>query len=145
MLTADGHSLYESSIEVAEMLSKKLGWAVEEYRKNIDGFWETRSDRKRNENAYIDKGILHSKATRNYWTAVEKHRHLLMDCVDALGTDRIEKADETWRKALHKAARESYIASCGQDTSRQIRAFALGLRELFSKKEERQNETGGEE
>ncbi|MBU2102802.1 MAG: type I-E CRISPR-associated protein Cse1/CasA [Candidatus Omnitrophota bacterium] len=150
MLTEEGRLLYEDSVRDAEVLSKKVGRAVEEYRKNIDGFWEARVDPKKNKDAFKIEYALHAKVTRAYWTAVEKQRYLLTACVDAFGTDGLEPARQVWGKALHKAARDAYTVACGQETPRQIRAFALGWKKLFAEKKavdvnEEQNTDGGEE
>jgi CRISPR system Cascade subunit CasA len=84
------------------------------------------------------KDKLHATATRHYWTAVEKLRPLLMAHVETIGTtaEAVEKTRKTrneWRKAVHGAAREAYRLACGQDTPRQMRAFALGWSKLFAK------------
>ncbi|MBI5359561.1 MAG: type I-E CRISPR-associated protein Cse1/CasA [Planctomycetes bacterium] len=150
MLTEGGRLLYENSVNDAEGLSKRVGRAVEEYRKNIDNFWEARVDPKKNKDAFKVKDVLHAKVTQAYWTAVEKQRYLLMRCVEAFGTDKLEQARQIWGQVLHKAARDAYIVACGQETPRQIRAFALGWKKLFAEKKveeekEEQNTDGGEE
>jgi CRISPR system Cascade subunit CasA len=148
MFTEEGRCVYETEVEEAEGLSRKLGYAIGAYRKNVDIFWDRRvemagKDRKKLE----DK--LCSKATRTYWTAIEKQRHLLMSYVDVFNeADKYEAAQKTWRTAIHKSARDAYISACGQETPRQIRAFALGWGKLFFEKKaknEIQNNDGGEE
>jgi CRISPR system Cascade subunit CasA len=95
------------------------------------------------------KEKLKSKATRSYWTSIEKQCYLLMEHIDAWGnTELFEKTQKAWRSAIHKSAREAYIAACGQETPRQIRAFALGWGKLFMEKKaetEEPNNEGGEE
>ena len=149
LLKEGGKDLYEKGVEQSEWRARSLGYAIENYRRNIDGFWDQRiklADKDQN----VIKAKLHSTATRAYWTAVEKQRYLLMACVDALGTDGLELARQVWGKALHKAARDAYITACGQETPRQIRAFALGWKKLFAEKKaeevnEEENTDGGEE
>mgnify|MGYP001572772582 CR=1 FL=1 len=149
ILTEEGRALYVKGVERAEWQSVTLGYAVEEYRRNIDRFWDRRVEQAGKERKAI-KAKLYSMAMRSYWTAVEKQRHLLMAHVDAYGTDQLAPTGEEWRKVLHKAARDAYIASCGHDTSRQIRAFVLGWKKLFAEKKaeaeiEEQDTDGGEE
>jgi CRISPR system Cascade subunit CasA len=151
MLQDECRVIYQNEVAQAEHISKKLGWAMEEYRINIDGYWGARSDPKKNKNAFQDQNLLHSKATRSYWTAIEKQRHLLMSHVDAWGnTELFEATQKAWRSAIHKSAREAYITACGQETPRQIRAFALGWKKLFMEKkavteDQEPNTDGGEE
>lgn len=149
LLSEDGKNLYENGIGQAEWHSRTLGYAIEAYRRNIDQFWDQRIEQTGKDRNVI-KAKLHSTAMRAYWTAVEKQRYLLMACVDALGTDGLEAARQVWGKALHKAARDAYMAACGQGTPRQIRAFALGWKKLFAEKKakeenEEQSTDGGEE
>jgi len=147
LFTDSGRLIYEKEIEQTENLATKLGWAVETYRQNIDKNWEARCDSAKNKFAL--KNLLYSTATRSYWTTVEKYRHLLMAHIDAIGTteEKVESTQKTWRSAVHKAAREAYIAACGQETSRQIRAFALGWKKLFAEPKDKneEHEDGGEE
>lgn len=150
IFTERGHALYEEEVVKAEWRSCSLGYAIEAYRRNIDRFWDQRVEQMIPKERGALKSKLHSLAARAYWTAVEKQRHLLMACVDAMGTDRLEAERQVWRKALHKAARDAYMVACGQETPRQVRAFALGWKELFAEKKakeenEVQSSDGGEE
>ena len=54
--------------------------------------------------------------------------------VRTIGTtaEAVEQTRDAWRKAVHGAARQAYALACGQETPRQIRAFALGLGKLFA-------------
>ncbi|MGH8659130.1 MAG: type I-E CRISPR-associated protein Cse1/CasA [Gammaproteobacteria bacterium] len=134
MRTDNGRAAYAAEVEWAEGISRKLSWAVETYREQTDGGWERRikmAGPKRNEL----RGKLHATATRHYWTAVEKLRPLLMKHVEAIGTtsEAVQQTRNEWLKAIHGAAREAYRLACGQDTPRQMRAFALGWSKLFAK------------
>lgn len=142
----DGRGVYEEDVKETDSLSRKLGYAVETYRRNVDNNWDARCKAAgKDKNAL--KRQLHSTATRHYWTAVEKYRHLLMAHIDAIGTDQIEPTQKAWRSAAHKAAREAYAAACGQETPRQIRAFALGWKKLFveSKSKDVEEQERGDE
>lgn len=132
MHTDDGRAAYSAEVRWAENLAGKLGRAVETYRKESDGGWESRLKTAKDKNKL--RGQLHATATRHYWTAVEKLRPLLIAHIEAIGTtaNAVEKTRDAWHKALHGAVRQAYVLACGQETPRQIRAFALGLSELFA-------------
>lgn len=133
---------YESEVKTAEAMASRLGWAVTEYRKKIDGGWEGKV-----KSAGKDKVRLHSTATRDYWTTVEKKLCLLMSHIEAIGTDDAIPTREKWRKMLFSTACEAYRLACGQETPRQMRAFAFGWKKLIgekSNKEEKEEETSDE-
>lgn len=135
MRTDNGRVAYDAEIQWAEGLAGKLGWAVETYRKESDGGWEGRLKAAKDKRKL--QGQLHATATRHYWTALEKLRPLLMAHVEAIGTtaEAVEKTRDAWRKAVHGAARQAYELACGQETPRQIRAYALGWAKLFAKQQ----------
>lgn len=137
---------YRAEVELSERISRKLGGAIEEYRKQIDAVWEKRVEREKDKWALRAK--LHSIATTHYWTTVEKNLPLLMAHIDAKDTDSAMPTREAWRKMLSNTAREAYRAACGQETPRQMRAFAEGWRRLTSRKDEPEqatNETNKED
>ena len=65
-----------------------------------------------------------------------------MDHIRVIGTtaEAVEVTQKQWRKSVRTAAYESYRLACGQETPRQIRAFALGWGKLVSKPKDQ--ETG---
>lgn len=136
MRTDNGRAAYAGEVQWAENIAGKLGWAVETYRKESDGGWEGRLEMTKPQDRWKLKEKLRAAATHHYWTAVEKKRPLLMAHVEAIGTttEVVEKTRDAWHKTVHGAARQAYALTCGQETPRQIRAFALGLGKLFSKK-----------
>jgi len=151
IFSQEGQSIYEKEVEEAEWLSRKLGYSIEAYRRNLDNFWDQRVEMAGKDRNKL-KAKLYSKATRFYWTAIEKQRHLLMAYIDVYDlNDKYKAAQKAWHDAIHKAARDAYISACGQETPRQIRAFALGWKKLFMEKkpdtvnEDQQNTDGGEE
>jgi len=126
-----GSATYEGEVKTAEVVARRLGWAVEEYRKTLDGGWEGRiKSAGPSKSELLSK--LHSIATSHYWTTVEKNLSLLMKHVQAIGTDEIDPTRTAWWKMLISAGRESYELACGQETPRQIRAFAKGWLKLVS-------------
>ncbi len=130
--------IYRSEVERAEYVAHRLGWAVEEYRKEIDDDWQkVLSGKKRVKNTWELKNKLHSIATTHYWTAIEKNLPLLMRHIEALGTDQAISSRDAWRKMLYRTARDAYQVACGKETPRQIRAFAKGWDRLTAKKDEK--------
>jgi len=124
--TETGCATYATEVQKAQNVSKTLDDAVYLYRKELDP-----SD---------GKG-LGSTATNHYWTIVEGNLKLLMDLVEAIGSDDVVPAQLKWRSSLFRAAREAYIIACGQETPRQRKAFAKGWQELTAKKEKSDTET----
>lgn len=133
-------SAYKAEVQVAENLSRKLGWAIETYRREIDGGWEGRLKSAGKHLGKL-KVKLHSIATSHYWTAVEKKLGLLMAHIDAIGTDNAESSLKEWRAMLFSSACDAYRMACGQSTPRQIRAFAKGWQKLTAAKDEPETDT----
>jgi CRISPR system Cascade subunit CasA len=130
-----GIAAYDSEVAFAEFIAKKLSSAVEIYRINLDKDW---SKRLKGKAGWAIRNKLHESATRHYWTAVEKLLPLLLTYVEAIGgdSDTVVKNKDTWRSEVHAAARDAYCLACGQETSRQMRAFALGRERLFAQRTE---------
>ncbi|MBU0569075.1 type I-E CRISPR-associated protein Cse1/CasA [bacterium] len=137
--TFEGTATYESEVKKSESLASRLGWAVEEYRKEMDGGWEGRLKSAGPAKGKL-KAKLHSIATTHYWTAAEKNLPLLMSHIEAIGTDAAIPTREAWRKMLFSSACETYRIACGQKTPRQMRAFVKGWQKLTSKKNEFESE-----
>lgn len=137
MRTDNGRAAYAGEVQWAENIAGKLGWAVETYRRESDGGWEGRLEMTKPQDRWKLKEKLRAAATHHYWTAVEKNRPLLMAHVETIGTtaEAAEQTRDAWHKAVHGAARQAYALACGQETPRQIRAFALGLGKLFAKQQ----------
>jgi len=119
--SAEGCATYSVEVQKAQDVSRKLDKAVYLYRLDLDPGNQTR---------------IGSSAMSIYWTTAEKNLSLLMTHIDAIGTDAVEPTREAWRKMLFKAALEAYSIACGQDSPRQMKAYAKGWRELISKQEE---------
>jgi len=130
-----GAEVYEAEVRNAESLARRIGWAIEDYRKEIDGGWEGRLKGAGPKSGEL-KTKLHSIATNHYWTTVEKDLSLLMAHIEAIGTDGAVTTRDVWRKMLFSTACDAYRVACGHETSRQIRAFAKGWQKLTAKKAE---------
>jgi CRISPR system Cascade subunit CasA len=137
--TSLGVSAYETEVKTAERIARRLSKAVEKYRATVDGGWERRLKKAGAKKGAL-KAKLHAAATTRYWTAVEKNLPLLMSYVEALGTDAVESTCDAWRKMLFTCACDAYRTACGQETPRQIRAFAEGWKELVKPKDQNASE-----
>ena len=119
----------------AEGYSRKLRWAIEEYRSTIDNDWKPRVKRTQAKEQNALKDRLAQAAFLSYWTTVEKQLPLLMTHIEAIGTDAAIPTRKVWRKMLFSVACEAYEIACGQETPRQMRAFAKGMEKLTMKSE----------
>ena len=140
----EGTATYESEVKAAESMAGRLGWAIEIYRGEIDGGWEGRLKGAGSKKAQL-KAKLHSKGTTYYWTNVEKSLNLLMAHIEAIGTDEAIPAREIWRKMLFATACDAYRIACGQETPRQMRAFAKGWQKLTTKKDKSETDKNDKE
>lgn len=116
----------------AEGFSRKLRWAIEDYRNAIDSDWKPRVKRTQAKEQNALRDHLAQKAFLSYWTKVEMNLPLLMTHIEclALGSDDAVPTRDVWRKMLSTAAHEAYAVACGQETPRQLRAYAKGLQKL---------------
>ncbi len=138
--SSEGNTVYEFEVRNAENMAGRLGWAVETYRKEVDHGWEGRLKSAGPAKGEL-KARLHATATTHFWTAVEGNLSLLMAHVEALGTEQAPPTLEAWRKLLFASACTAYRVACGQETPRQMRAFAKGWRRLTVSKESPEQNT----
>lgn len=131
-----GGAAYDDEVKYAEARASKLGWAVETYRKEMDAGWERRV-----KSARDDRAKLQALASTHYWTTVEKNLPLLMAYIKSWGTDEAGPARDIWRKKMASAARDAYRIACGQETPRQMRAFAKGWNVLTAPQDDQSNAT----
>lgn len=125
----------------AEGYSRKLRWAIEDYRQMIDSDWKPRVKRTQAKEQSALKDRLAQCAFLSYWTTVERDLTLLMNHIEAIGTDAAIPTRGAWRKALFSAACEAYRTACGQETPRQMRAFAKGWQKLTAVRIETETNT----
>jgi len=123
--TQQGCSSYSQEVKKAEQMANKLSKAAYVYRIEIDPSNDTG---------------LGASATNNYWTSVEKNLSLLMSHIEAIGSEEAMPTREIWRKMLFRAALDAYSTACGQETPRQMRAFAKGWRVLTNKKDKTESD-----
>ncbi len=129
----------------AEGYARKLRWAIEDYRSVIDNDWKPRIKRTQAKKQTSLKNRLAETAFLSYWTAVERNLSLLMNHIEAIGTDAAIPAREAWRRMLFSSACEAYRIACGQETPRQMRAFAKGWQKLTTTRDEPEPEINEKE
>jgi CRISPR system Cascade subunit CasA len=146
-LKEDKICFWESEALYSENISKKLGYAIETFRRGIDKDWDNRIKRTEPKARQKLKNNLFSRATNHYWTAVEKQLPLLWKAVEAYGTNDLEPSQKEWRIVLWASARDAYRLVCGRDTPREMRAFAHGWEKLSTplKREGENNDDETEE
>ncbi len=143
--TDSGRGAYDDEIKWSEKVARRLSLSVETYREQFDGGWKSRVESTKPQDRWNLKDKLHSTATRHYWTAVEKLRPLLMVHIETFEmsqatleemhvvAEKRETTQTVWRKAVRHAAYDAYRLACGQETPRQIKAFALGWEKLVGR------------
>jgi CRISPR system Cascade subunit CasA len=129
-------NIYQAEVIEAEGYSRRLRWAIENYRTAIDNDWSPRVRRTQAKQQNALKDRLAQRAYLSYWTSVEKNLPLLMAHIEAIGSDGAIPSREAWRKMLFATACDAYRVSCGQGTPRQMRAFAKGWQKLTSRNRE---------
>jgi len=72
---------------------------------------------------------------------LEGHKRLRQALLAALGTDEAVSTRDAWRTMLWMAARDAYLAVCGQETPRQIKAFTEGWKKLNAKPKDPETKT----
>jgi CRISPR system Cascade subunit CasA len=142
MNTDIGRAAYEDEVAVAETKAWKLGRAVERWRKEMDPDWNQKLKAAGKEKKVLQER-LRSIATNHFWTAVEKNLPLLLAYTASLAENDNDKRKKLWRKAIHRSAREAYKLACSRESPRQLRAFAIGLRELEREETQRPEEKEG--
>jgi CRISPR system Cascade subunit CasA len=129
MTTDIGRKIYEGEVNLAEAKARKLGRAVEKWRREMDPDWEQKLNvAGKDKNKLRER--LRSIATNHFWTAIEKNLPLLIAYTSSLEEDNIDEREKKWRRAVSRSARASYELACGRESPRQLRAFAMGLRIL---------------
>ncbi len=124
--TEAGCAGYASEVQNSQGVAKLLDLAVYLYRSELD--------------PAEGKG-LGSSAKNHYWTTIENNLGLLLKHIEALGTENANPTAQLWRSNLYAAARDAYRVACGQETSRQIKAFAKGWHKLAATKDEPETDT----
>ena len=123
MLKDTGRTSYEREVKECERVASQLSFACKNYRQLLEIKPPGNPER--------------INALRLYWTGVELRCLPLLQSYLAVpdGDEAAPVALAHWRTALWRIAFEAYHAACADETPRQRRAHALGLRPLqFSRR-----------
>ena len=78
------------------------------------------------------RDLLRSNSQNRFWTSIEQSLSLLFKLVENpadLGGEA-DYAATDWGKAVNQSQRSAYESVCSRSTSRQLQAFAVGLKFL---------------
>lgn len=126
LLEPEGRLEYEAGVREAEEAARRLAWAVETYREQVDGSW-----RGAQKAAGAKRAERRARLIRNalllYWSDVESDLSPLFRMVD----HRDEESFTLWRQRLASYASAAYAMTCGQPSARHARAYARGHFRLY--------------
>jgi CRISPR system Cascade subunit CasA len=127
MLTETSQMLYESGVKWAEHIDFRVRRAVSVYHRELGD----NLDRPEMKNR---RRQIQSKAAAEFWTDIESAVARLLEVAAAPGSLglKAEWHKTGWGKCVWRAARAAYERACPHETPRQIRAYALGLKTLFT-------------
>lgn len=131
---------YSDEVKHAERISQRLRRAIETYRNTIDNDWALRIKRTQAKDQGKFRNRLAQAAFLSYWTTVEINLPLLMAHIEAIGTDNAMKTREAWRKVLYASAYDAYRVACGNETPRQMHAFAKGWDSLTTRRNDSESD-----
>jgi CRISPR system Cascade subunit CasA len=131
---------YRLGVGLANGFAGRLQFAVQDYFQCYD---PRDPKKKRKDRADSMKKLRQQKANAaatRFWTALEQKAEsvLLRDVAVSSGKywsgDGNWLARSPWGKEVFRAAKDAYDFACPHETSRQLRAYAAGLRVLFREK-----------
>jgi CRISPR system Cascade subunit CasA len=132
MLKETSQMVYEAGVRLAETMALRVMRAVSVYHKELGDKLDRPEMRNR-------RHQIQSNAAAQFWTDIEIAVPRLLEVAAAPGSLGL-KADwhkTGWGESVWRAARAAYARACPRATPRQIRAYALGLKTLFTAPAER--------
>ena len=127
MLTETSQMVYEAGVRLAETMAFGVMRAVSVYHKELGDNLDRPEMKTRRQQ-------IQSNAAAQFWTDIEGAVARLLEVAaapESLGLKN-EWHKSAWRQSVWRAARGAYERACPHETSRQIRAYALGLNTLFT-------------
>lgn len=121
---------YAIEVNWLENLAKKISWAIEIYRINVDKDWTGRMERTQAKNRFMLRYKLCEPALLAFWTFSEKRLPKLFAYINSIGTDEANVLHSLWRNDIFRSALSSYSLVCAKETPRQMKAFVLGYKKL---------------
>ena len=119
LLSEDRQPIYAEGVAFADAWRGRLGSAVGDYA----GALKAEPHR--------------ARAERHFWNALDQRLPELLDVVTSVGLLKGKTfwaADVPWTHSVRRAAHDAYQHACPHETTRQIQAFAIGLKRLRSPK-----------
>jgi CRISPR system Cascade subunit CasA len=126
-----GRAAYERGVRHAQWISSRVVRAVSVYHCELGDDLDRPEKKNR-------RGQIQNTAAAQFWTEVEGAVPRLLEVTAnpaSLGLN-LEWRGTAWGQAVWKAAGYAYERACPQATPRQIRAYAMGLQELVSRRGE---------
>ena len=121
-----GRAAYEKGVREAETTAFRVARAVSVYHKKLGDYLDRPESRSRGSEFKTTPAPSSGPTSKAPASFARGSRRPAV-----LGLNN-EWHKTPWGKALWRAARDAYERACPHDTPRQIRAYALGLRELFA-------------
>ena len=127
MLNTTRQRVYEAGVQLANRNELRLRRAVSVYHRKLG------DDLDRPEAKNLRQQIQNNATTR-FWTDTELAVPHLLENASAPGTlgSNNEWHKTAWGRTIWSAARAAYEDACPHQTPRQMQAYALGLKTLFS-------------
>ena len=127
MLNEASQNVYEKGVKLADNMEFRVMRAISDYYGEL-GVHLDRSEMK------ARRRQIRSNVATRFWADMENAAASLLE-VAATPETRGLKSEwhkTAWGQAVWRAARVSYERACPHETSRQLRAYALGLKSLFT-------------
>lgn len=127
MLNEPSQRVYEQGVRLAEGVGLRLRRAVSVYHKELGDNLDRSEMRTR-------RNRIQAKATSRFWTEIENAVPRLLAIAeqpDALGL-KGQWGNTDWSKSIWRTASRAYEHACPNGTPRQMRAYSLGLKVLFT-------------
>lgn len=127
MLNEPSQKVYEEGVQLAERVGSRLRRAVSAYHKELGDNLDRSEMRTR-------RNRIQAKATSRFWTEIENAVPQLLVIAEqpsALGL-KGQWGSTEWSKGIWRTARRAYEHACPNGTPRQMRAYSLGLKVLFT-------------
>jgi len=127
MLNEASQKVYEKGVKLADIMEFRLMRAISDYYKEL-GVHLDRSEMK------TRRRQIWSNVANFFWTNMENAAASLLEIAgtpESLGL-KSEWQKTPWGQAVWRAARVSYERACPHETPRRLRAYALGLKTLFT-------------
>ena len=127
MLNEASQKVYEKGVKLADNMEFRVMRAISDFYREL-GVHLDRSEMK------ARRRQIRSNVATRFWTDMENAAASLLELAATLETPGLKSEwhKTPWGQAIWRAARASYERACPHETSRQLRAYALGWKSLFT-------------